>query len=116
MLGYEPNVETIDGRVKELKVKLSMVETYLMEHSQEYLTSINSSLVQLPNQKDFYSGRIRSQELRNIIGKLKQVLDYSRTITRLNIRMKNIKSTIKILEKIPNIKKMNLIELKTINK
>lgn len=50
------------------------------------------------------------------MGKLRQALDYSRRITLLNIRMKNLRSTLKILEKIPNIKKMNLIELKTINR
>ena len=116
MLGYEPTIDTIDCRAKELKAKLSLVENYLMQNSEHYLSSINASLGQMPTQKDFYSGRIRSQELRNILGKLRQVLEYSRTITRLNIRMKNIKSTLKILERIPNIKKMNLIELKTINK
>jgi hypothetical protein len=36
-------------------------------------------------------------------------------ITRHNIKLKNIKDTLKILEKIPNIKKMTLFELKNIN-
>lgn len=43
------------------------------------------------------------------------VMDCGKKITRLNILAKNLKDTLKILEKIPNIKKMNLIELKSIN-
>ena len=79
------------------------------------MTKINSSLNELQDIRGFYSGRMKSQELRNIIQKLKRVLDCSRRITKLNIKLKNIKSTVKIVSKIPNVKKMNLIELKTIN-
>ena len=43
------------------------------------------------------------------------MLAKGRSISRLNIKLNNIKTLIKIMQKIPNIKKMNLIELKTIN-
>ena len=43
------------------------------------------------------------------------MLAKGRSISRLNIKLNNIKTLMKIMQKIPNIKKMNLIEIKTIN-
>lgn len=43
------------------------------------------------------------------------MLAKGRSISTLNIKLNNIKTLMKIMQKIPNIKKMNLIELKTIN-
>jgi hypothetical protein len=46
---------------------------------------------------------------------MNKILCRSRAITKLNIHIKNIKNTLKLLEKVPNIKKMNLMELKAID-
>lgn len=43
------------------------------------------------------------------------MLGRSKSITRLNITIKNLKTTLKLLEKVPNIKKMGLVELKAID-
>lgn len=47
--------------------------------------------------REFYSGRMKGQELRGIMNKLKMMLDYGKKITRLNIIVNNLKNTIKIL-------------------
>lgn len=39
----------------------------------------------------------------------------SKAITRLNITIKNLRNTLKLVEKVPNIKKMGLVELKAID-
>lgn len=46
---------------------------------------------------------------------MNKILCKGKIITKLNIRIKNIKNTIKLLDKVPNIKKMNLMELKSID-
>lgn len=70
---------------------------------------------QLQELKQFYCGRKKAQEARGAMERLKLGLDRARKITRLNIHANNIKSTIKLLEKIPSIKKMTLRELKAID-
>lgn len=47
LLGYDPNVEAISNRSTELKKKLSVVEGYLLENSEDYLQKINLSLNEL---------------------------------------------------------------------
>lgn len=54
-------------------------------------------------------------ELQVKLKRLEEANRKSKRITQLNIRLKNIKSTLKILTGLPNIHKMSLIELKSIN-
>lgn len=43
------------------------------------------------------------------------MLNKGKAITRLNIHIKNLKATLKLIEKVPNIRKMNLVQLKAID-
>lgn len=44
-----------------------------------------------------------------------RLLSKSKAIARLNITIKNLRNTLKLVEKVPNIKKMGLVELKAID-
>jgi hypothetical protein len=94
---------------------LEVVDTYLLEHYAEYLLNINRSLEQFEEGREFYATRRKVGETRFLLEKMSKMLGRSKSITRLNITIKNLKDTLKLLEKVPNIKKMGLVELKAID-
>ena len=86
-----------------------------MEHSPHYIEQINLSLRELQDIKGCYSARMKGQEVRGIIARMKRALSCGQRISRLHIRLKNVKSVAKIAGKLPNVCKMSLVELKTID-
>ena len=115
MLGYEPSVEAISMKVGDLKVKLQAIDGYLLQHYAEYLGSISQSVSQFEEGRQFYATRKKVGEARFMLQKMSRLLNRSKTITRLNITIKNLRHTLKLLEKVPNIKKMGLVQLKGID-
>lgn len=114
MLGSEPSPEAISSRVATLDHSLQAINTYLLSSYNQYISTINHSIYGY-DERDFYSTRKKSIELRECIEKLTRVLDKGKAITRLNIHIKNLKATLKLAEKVPNIQKMNLVQLKAID-
>jgi hypothetical protein len=59
--------------------------------------------------REVYSCRMKALALRRTLLSLNNVFIRSKAIVRQNIKIKNLKAVLKIIEKIPNVKKMNLV-------
>jgi hypothetical protein len=115
MLGYEPSLEAISLRASALKGKLQVIDGYLLEHYSHYMESMGRSLESFEEGREFFSTRRKVGEARFMLEKMSRLLSRSKTITQHNITIKNLRNTLKLLEKVPNIKKMGLLELKAID-
>ena len=78
-----------------------------------YLNTVQEAVTQLEG-RELFLPRKKVMELRARYETMKQYLKRIKRITQLNIKLRNKREVIKILERIPNIKKMKLGELKAI--
>jgi hypothetical protein len=81
--------------VATLDHSLHAINTYLLSSYNKYIATINQSICGY-DERDFYSTRKKSIELRECIEKLTRVLNKGKTITKLNIHIKNLKATLKL--------------------
>lgn len=73
------------------------VDDYMLAHYGEYLTTLGKSLNLSEGDKGIFQTRRKAGELRTIIERLKRMQEKSKAIAKLNIQIKNLKSTLKLL-------------------
>lgn len=88
---------------------------YMLEKYQGNLANMFIVLAYYENKKEIGIFRRKAEELRSRLALLSKAIEKTQMIARTNIRLKNIKTTLRLLNKIPNVTKMKLAELKQIN-
>ena len=88
----------------------------MLSHHGMYLSTIRTSISGIESISLRLKGASeQSSELRKSMAILKIISTRTKKITVLNIKSKNLKNTLKVLEDVPKLRKMSVFELKQIN-
>jgi hypothetical protein len=80
----------------------------MLNNYDKSLACIETALVNLEDAKNIEKTKNKSANLKLKINALQKTVEKTSKITKINIKLNNIKSLLKIAEGIPNIKKMTV--------